>query len=267
MDVAKAKAQARETWGKGEYSGLSEMLRPAAVALADACAVSAGQEVLDVAAGDGNFAVVCADEGASVVASDLAPEMVRLGRARTEAEGYSIEWAEADAEDLPFDDSRFDCVGSVFGAMLTPQPRVVAEEMFRVVRPGNTVGMTAWTADGPMREMFQLGRSYGPPIPDDAPTLEQWSEEQTVHERFEGLANSIEIQRVSLPWSADSPDQFVGFMERHAPTQAMAKEQMPPETYARMREEMVSMARGWAGGDRPFTVDAPYVVIVARRRG
>ena len=55
-------------WGLGDYADLSEALRPAAEALADACAVSAGQEVLDVAAGDGNFAIACAHEGASVVA-------------------------------------------------------------------------------------------------------------------------------------------------------------------------------------------------------
>ena len=268
MDVEEVKATARSNWGKGEYSGLSQMLRPAAAALADACAVSAGQEVLDVAAGDGNFAVACAQEGASAIASDLAPGMVAQGRERTRAEGYEIEWVEADAEALPFEDARFDCVGSVFGAMLTPQPRTVAQEMFRVVRPGNTVGMTAWAAEGPTYEMFTLARSYGPPMPDDdAPTLEQWADEATVRERFEGLANSIELQRAALPWSADSPEDFVARMERHAPMQVVAKEQMPAEDYARMREEMVAMARGWAGGDDAFTVDAHYVLIVARKRG
>src|ERR671911_3144766 len=101
-------------WGLGDYADLSEALRPAPEALADACAVSAGQEVLDVAAGDGNFAIACAREGASVVASDLSPGMVERGRGRADAEGYDIEWIEADAESLPFKDGRFDCVGSVF---------------------------------------------------------------------------------------------------------------------------------------------------------
>ena len=159
MDVAKVKEQARAGWSKGEYAGLSEMLRPAAVALADACAVSAGQEVLDVAAGDGNFAVACAARGSERGghATSRRGWWSRAGGA-PRSEGYDIEWVEADAEELPFEDERFDCVGSVFGAMLTPQPRVVAEEMFRVVRPGNTVGMTAWLPEGPTFEMFKLGR-------------------------------------------------------------------------------------------------------------
>ncbi len=267
MDVAKIKEQARAGWSMGEYTGLSEMLRPAAQRLADACAVSAGQEVLDVAAGDGNFAVACAAEGASVVASDLAPGMVEQGRARTEAEGYGIEWVEADVEELPFEDDRFDCVGSVFGAMIAPQPRVAAEEMFRVVRPGNTVGMTAWLSEGPTYDMFQLTRGYGPPVPEDFPRLEQWAEEETVRERFDGLANSIEFERATLPWAADSPAEFVAGMERHAPMQAAAKANMPADRYAEMYEKLVEMARGWAGGDGPFEVDAHYIVIVARRRG
>ena len=266
MDVEKLKQQTRAGWSMAEYADLSAMLRPAATALCEACAVSAGQEVLDVAAGDGNFAIACAAEGASVVASDMAPGMVDQGRARTAAEGYEIEWVEADAEDLPFEDARFDCVGSVFGAMIAPRPRVAAEELFRVVRPGNTVGMTAWMPYGPTYEMFTLGRSYSSG-PEGVPKPEEWSDEDVVRERFEGLANSIEMEHRTLSWSAESPEAFIELMERSSPMQASAKANMPGEEYARMREEMVALARGWAGGDGPFTVDAHYALIVAHRRG
>ena len=265
MDVAKLKEQARVSWGKGDYSGLSQMLAPAATALADACAVSAGQEVLDVAAGDGNFALAAAAEGASVTASDLAPGMVEAGRARSEAEGFDIDWLEADAEALPFEDRSFDCVGSVFGAMLAPRPRVMAEELFRVVRPGGTVGMTVWTDSGPTYDMFAIGRSYAPPS--DAPRLEEWSQEDVVRERFDGLAGSLQIEPASLPWAADSPEDFVAGMERHAPQQVAAKEAMPPDLYAELRERMLALARDWAGGDGPFEIQAEYVLIVARRPG
>ncbi len=111
VDPDEAAQQTAKVWSTGDYAGLSERLRPAAQALADACAVGAGQEVLDVAAGDGNFAVACAAEGCAVVASDLAPGMVEKGRARSDAEGYDIEWVEANAQELPFDDDRFECVG------------------------------------------------------------------------------------------------------------------------------------------------------------
>jgi SAM-dependent methyltransferase len=265
MDVEAIKQGARENWGKGEYSGLSEVLRPAAQALCDACAVGAGQEVLDVAAGDGNFALACAFEGASVVASDISPGMVERGRKRSADEGYDVEWVEADAEALPFDDGRFECVGSVFGAVMAPRPDIVAQELFRVVRPGNTVGLAAWVPDGVARELFAVGRRYAPPS--DAPTHEQWGDEDTVRARIGELANSIEMERMSLPWSGESPEQYVDFMERNAPMQAAAKEAMPPEVYAKMRGDFLEVARGWAGGDGPFSVDAEYLVIVARKKG
>jgi SAM-dependent methyltransferase len=280
VDADQIKEQARGVWGKGDYAGLSEVLRPAAEALCDACAVSAGQEVLDVAAGDGNFALACAAEGASVVASDLAPGMVEQGRARSEGEGYDIEWVEADAEELPFEDGRFDCVGSVFGAMIAPRPEVVAKELFRVVRPGNTVGMTAWSPDSPAVELFSIGRRYAPQQDPDAgkdsagmpnasnPHLpERWADRDFVQARFDRLAASLEMEERTLPWQADSPEEFVAAMERHAPPQAAARERMPPELYARMRKDSVELARSWAGGDGPFSVDVGYLMIVARKRG
>src|ERR671917_2680166 len=100
MDVEAIKQRNAHIWGLGDYTLLSSQLAPAAQVLADACAVSAGQEVLDVGAGDGNFALACAREGASVVASDLSPGMVERGRRRSAEEGYAIEWVEADTEAL-----------------------------------------------------------------------------------------------------------------------------------------------------------------------
>lgn len=266
VDFDQLKQRSAIGWGKGDYSGLSEILRPAARELCDACAVSAGQSVLDVAAGDGNFALACAYEGADVVASDLSPAMVERGRARSEAEGYSVEWVEADAEDLPFEDDRFECAGSVFGAMLAPRPELAARELFRVVRPGNTVGMAVWIPDGIACEMFSIARRYAPAQP-GVPQHEEWGREDVVRERFDGLARTIEMERRSLPWEGASPEDFVARMERHAPMQAAAKEQMPADDYARLRSELVDLARGWAGGDGPFSVDVEYMLIVARKRG
>lgn len=265
MDVEAMKQASRVNWGKGDYSALSEILRPAAQALCDACAVSAGQEVLDVAAGDGNFALACAFEGASVVASDISPGMVERGKARSEAEGYDVEWVEADVEDLPFEDDRFECVGSVFGAVMAPRPEVVARELFRVVRPGNTVGLVAWVPDGAAREMFSIGRRFAPPS--DAPTHDQWGDEETVRERFGPYANTIEMERRALQFAADSPEAFVSLMETKAPMQVAAREAMPPEMYAEMRADFLELARRWAGGDGPFAVDAEYLVVMARKRG
>src|SRR5918996_4853966 len=230
MDVAAIKRRQAYVWGLGDYSVLSRQLTPAAQVLCDACAVSAGQEVLDVGAGDGNFALACAREGASVMASDISPGMVQRGRARSEAEGFQIEWVEADAEALPFAEGRFDCVGSVFGAFIAPRPEVAARELFRVVRPGGTVGLTAWVPDGFMAELAGIGRRFAPPEPDQPPP-ERWGDEATARERLEPLAARVEYQRRQLVWQADSPQAFLDEFTASAPTIAAARQALPPERF------------------------------------
>src|ERR671919_1345941 len=198
MDVEAIKQRQAFIWAQGDYTMLSRQLAPAAEALADACAVSAGQEVLDVGAGDGNFALACAREGASVVAVDISPGVVERGRARSQEEGYDIEWLVGDAEDLPFEDARFDCVGSAFGAFIAPRPDLVARELLRVVRPGGTVGLTAWTPDGVMAEMFGIGSRFAPLDPDQPPS-ELWGDEATARERLPPPTARGQDARPALP--------------------------------------------------------------------
>src|SRR3954447_10406459 len=225
------KQRSRHVWGLGDYARLAQLLEPAAQSLVDGCAVSAGQEVLDVAAGNGNFAVLAAREGAGVVALDLSPAQVELGRSRSAAEGLSIEWIEGDAEDLPFEDERFDCVGSVFGAMLTPQPDVVAREMFRVVRPGGTVGMSNWSKDGFQSQLFGLVASYAP-VQDELPRpSDVWGTEELVRSRLDGLAGSLTVERPSLRWEAETAERMFDNLAETAGPQMALRQSLPEERW------------------------------------
>jgi ubiquinone/menaquinone biosynthesis C-methylase UbiE len=267
VDVEAIKQRLRRVWGMGDYSVLSSRLAPAAQVLCDACAVSAGQEVLDVGAGDGNFALACAREGARVVASDLSPGMVEQGRARSAAEGYEIEWVEADAEDLPFEDGRFDCVGSVFGAFIAPRPEVAARELFRVVRPGGVVGLTSWTPDGFLAELFGVGRRFAPLDPDQEPS-ERWGDEATARARLEPIAASVELQRHTLRWTADTPEAFLEQFRSSAPTMAAARQNLPADRFdelCRLQEDVVE--RWNTASDGSLVLEPEYVVILSRRRG
>jgi SAM-dependent methyltransferase len=229
--------------------------------------VSAGQEVLDVAAGNGNFALAAAREGASAVASDLSARMVELGRRRSEAEGYDVEWVEADAEDLPFEDGRFDCAGSVFGAMFAPRPERVAAELFRVVRPGGTVGMANWVPGGMLHRQFELTRKYAPPAPEGVPEPLDWGDEEIVARRFEGLAGRLETDRRAVPFRFSSPEEAWDYFDRVAPTQHALRESIGEEEYAALRDETVELFREYAGDDGAIDAASEYLLIVARRRG
>jgi SAM-dependent methyltransferase len=267
VDVERLKATTRAAWSKGDYPALAPILEPAARALVEACAVSAGQQMLDVGAGTGNVAVLAAEEGALVVASDLTPALVEQGRTRTEAEGLGVEWVEADVEALPFPDAAFDCVCSCFGAIFAPRPQLAASELFRVVRPGGAVGLTSWTPEGYFGRTQAITASYQPP-PEDAPRPLEWGREDVVRERLDGRAAALELARRTLPFEFGSAEEMWEFLGANAGPMVAVREALDAETYGRLRAETVELARAWNGArDGTLRIDSEYLLIVARRRG
>ncbi len=265
-DAGEVKARTRAVWALGDYDPIAEMLLPAAQDLLDACAISAGQEVLDVGAGTGNLALLAAEEGASVVASDLTPEMVEKGKARTDADGVDVEWVVADAEDLPFEDERFDCAASVFGAIFAPRPEVMIEELFRVVRPGNTVGLTAWGDYGLQAEIFSVFEEYRPPS--DFPDPALWGDPAVAEERLAPYANRVQTQKLTLPWDFDSWDDAWRVYSNNGPLVAL-RQAIGDQEFEGVRGRVEEVVKRAAGGslDGPVSLPADYLQIVARKRG
>jgi SAM-dependent methyltransferase len=265
--VDQMKARASEAWGLGDYSRIARLILPVSQALVDACFISAGQEVLDVAAGNGNLTVIAGEEGASVVASDFAPAQVELGRKRTEEEGLDVEWVVADAEELPFEDDRFDCAASVFGAMFAPRPERVAEELFRVVKPGGTVGMANWGPYGAQGELFECLTKYAPPFPEGVPNPRQWGLEEVVQERFGPYASSLQADRVTLRWEFDSAEEALQTFGSAGPSVAQ-RAAMSEEKLQQMGTEAFALLQKHNKADDGRVVLEPlYLQVVARKRG
>src|SRR5215203_558455 len=154
-------------WASGDYPSMVEtFLTPLGPRLVEAAGIGPGQRVLDVAAGTGNASIPAAKTGADVVASDLTPELFEAGRARAEAEGVELEWVEADAHGLPFEDESFDVVISSIGVMFAPHHQTAADELIRVCRPGGTIGLLSWTPEGMIGGLFRtIGPFAQPPPP------------------------------------------------------------------------------------------------------
>ena len=107
----RVKAAARQAWALGDYHRFAKAtIWEVGPVLVEACGISPGQRVLDVAAGTGNAAIRAAQAGANVVASDLTPENFEAGRREAAAQKVDLDWVEADAEALPFADGEFDVV-------------------------------------------------------------------------------------------------------------------------------------------------------------
>jgi SAM-dependent methyltransferase len=172
-------------WAKGDYPSMVEtFLLPMGPRLVEACEIGSGAEVLDVAAGTGNASIPAAATGAKVTASDLTPELLEAGRARAQAEGVELDWVEADAENLPFEDESFDVVMSSIGAMFAPHHQDVADELVRVCRPGGTIGLLSWTPEGMIGALFRAMGPFAPPPPPGAQPPPLWGSEDHVRELF-----------------------------------------------------------------------------------
>jgi len=80
-----------------------------------------------------------------IVATDLNEAMMDYARQKFRAD-ENIEWKQADATELPFDDGTFDAVVCQFGLMFVPNKAKAAEEAFRVLKPGGKFVFTVWDA-------------------------------------------------------------------------------------------------------------------------
>ena len=112
-----------------------------------------------------------------MVASDLTPRLLEAGRARAEAEGLTLQWREADAEHLPFDDASFDVVMSSIGVMFAPHHQAAADELVRVCRPGGTIGLLSWTPEGMIGDLFRTMGPFAAPPPPGAQPAPLWGSE------------------------------------------------------------------------------------------
>jgi SAM-dependent methyltransferase len=99
-------------------------------------------QALDIATGAGHTAAAFAPHVAHVIASDITEEMLDEARKLAAAKGLgNMEMATADAEALPFADSRFDLVTCRIAAHHFPDvPRFVAE-VRRVLKPCGTFAL------------------------------------------------------------------------------------------------------------------------------
>jgi len=129
--------------------------------LATLCHIGEGKSVLVVGCGIGLTPChLVKNYGCRVVGVDLSEKMVEWSRKRAERKGLvdRIELRLADAQQLPFEDSRFDAVliESV-NAFVPDKPRAFGEYA-RVTRPGGYVGMNegTWVKYPPPVELLQF---------------------------------------------------------------------------------------------------------------
>ncbi len=193
IDLSALKARQRGAWGSGDYAVIGITLQIVGEQLCEALDLRAGQKVLDVAAGNGNLTLTAVRRFGNVISTDFVPTLLDRGRDRADAEGLEIEFCEAYAENLPFDDASFDVVASTFGVMFTPDQDQAAAEMLRVCKPGGKIGLANWMPDGFIGQLFKaLGKHVTPPAGVKSPVI--LGTEARLAELFGARATSTDAQ-------------------------------------------------------------------------
>ena len=109
----------------------------------EAAQIQKGHHVIDVACGSGALAIAILDhigpEG-TVVGIDNNEGMLKVAKSKSSR----VEWRNASAEALPFDDEHFNCAVSQFGLMYFPDRENALREMMRVVQPGGSLVIVVW---------------------------------------------------------------------------------------------------------------------------
>lgn len=200
---------------------VSRFMAPFVEALVAATARS-GRSVLDVACGTGfatRAAAAVAGEGVRVEGSDLNPAMLAQARAVAEDLGMRLQWREASALKLPYEDNDFDTVICQQGVQFFPDPAIGIKEMARVARDGGRLGVTVWSApeQSPFlqRETEMLARHGGKAQAEFSTTEQQlraWFIDAGVPDvSIELVTVEVDLPPVSiyvpehlkaLPWSA-----------------------------------------------------------------
>jgi SAM-dependent methyltransferase len=217
------KAKHRAMWALGDYAAVADEVIPATgPVLVEAMHLGPDDRVLDVGAGSGNASIPAARAGADVVASDLTPALLDVGRAAAE-EGLSITWEEADAEALPYEDGSFDAVISCVGVMFAPHHQAAADELTRVCRSGGRIGLLSWTPEGFIGQMFATMKPYAPPPPAGAQPPPLWGSEDHVRDLLGDGVRDLEMTRQPLRVDnfATPADFREYFKARYGPTIAV----------------------------------------------
>jgi ubiquinone/menaquinone biosynthesis C-methylase UbiE len=265
-DLGALKTKQRAAWSSGDYAIVGSTLQIVGEQLCEALDLKSGSKVLDVAAGNGMVSLAAARRWCEVISTDYVPDLLERGKARAAAEGWSIKFMEADAEDLPFQDDQFDVVLSTFGVMFTPNQEQAAAELLRVCRPKGKIGLANWTPDGFIGQVFKtLGKYLPPPAGARSPAM--WGTRTRLAEMFDAGASSIKAESRIFNFRYRSADHFLDVFRTYYGPVLKAFAALEPAKQEELQDDLHALiVRMNRSGDRTMVVPSEYLEVVITKR-
>jgi SAM-dependent methyltransferase len=270
LSLDQMKDSMRAPWIAGDYGAIAQEIgAPEAESFVARLKLEPGARVLDIACGTGNVTLPLARTGAVVTGLDMTPPLLKQARARAVREGLPIRFDEGFAETLPYPDSSFDLLVSMFGIMFSPFPATVVSEMARVLRPGGRIALASWTPSGFTGKMSAISVRHLPP-PRGAISPLLWGEEATVRDRLQPGFDAVETGIVAVRWElrrgVASAVEF--FAKNSGPIQVMLGRLDAPQQAALLQD----LKQLWANnnlapiGEDHTLISNEYLQVLAARR-
>jgi ubiquinone/menaquinone biosynthesis C-methylase UbiE len=265
-DFEALKTRQHGAWSSGDYAVVGTTLQIVGEELCEALDLRGGQRVLDVAAGNGNATLAAARRWCNVVSTDYVGALLERGRLRASADGLSVEFREADAEALPFDDATFDAVISTYGVMFTPNQDRAAAELVRVCKHGGKIGLANWTPEGFIGQLFKtLGKYLPPPAGARSPAL--WGTDARIKEMFGASASHIRAERRHFVFRYRSPEHFVEIFKTYYGPVLKAFAALDATNQEALKRDILALINSMnRSDDGSMAVPGEYLEIIIVRR-
>lgn len=258
FDVLKGHQKA--AWASGDYSAIGVTMQIVGEQLADALDLPSGSNVLDVAAGNGSTSLAFARQFHNVVSTDFVEALLEKGATRANAEGFTIDFQTADAEDLPFADNEFDAVVSTFGVMFPPDQKQAAAEMLRVVRPGGKIGLACWTPGGFIGQFGKTVSGYKSPPAGVMPPV-YWGDEAWIRDTFSNASHVSTKTRNFVMRFQDSQQLLVAFKDWYGPVNKIFAG-LSDEAAEALGADILALAQAAnTSGDGSIRIPAEYLEV------
>jgi len=266
IDLTALKNRQMASWASGDYAVIGTTLQIVGEELAEACDLLCDEQVLDVAAGNGNATLAAARRGCKVTSTDYVAALLERGEDRARAERLDVIFQVADAEALPFEDASFDAVLSTFGVMFAPDQSRAAAELARVCRPGGRIGLANWTPEGFVGQMFKALSRHVPPPPGAQPPS-QWGTEAWLHEHFDEREFLLQVTRRTFNFRYRSAEHFIDTFRRWYGPIHKAFAALPNEGALALEADLTELINKLnRAGERSVVVPSEYLEVVITRR-
>ncbi len=265
-DLVAVKTRQQLAWATGNYAVIGTTLQIVGEQLCESMDVRSGTRVLDVAAGNGNASLAAARRWCDVTSTDYVPSLLESARTRAHADGLTIQFQEADAENLPFASASFDHVVSTFGVMFTPNQAQAASELARVCRSGGSIGLANWTPESFIGQLFKIIGKYIPPAAGmQSPSL--WGTRGRLEELFGDAATAIHITSRDFVFRYRSPVHWIEVFRTFYGPMNKTFAALDADRQAAFTEDLlVLMESHNRSGDETLVLPSEYLEVIIDRR-